>query len=393
MSSRSRERDRLIAAYQDRFIDMLRIYRALDSAGLEDAFRATPRHRFVHHYLDTRRPKPRMVRVDPQRPSVAQLERIYRNESLTTHRPPGPLSTISQPSLVGQMLGHLRLRPGMNVLEVGAGTGWVASLIGHLVGRTGSVTTLEVHASVARAARRAVAAAGRDNVTVVTGDGALGHPQTAPFDRIVTSVGSPEVFGAWVDQLKVGGALLLPLQAFPHGHFCLLADLRKSGEHLAGDVIGPTWFIRLEGRRGRSDKAESQTCELFRCATGARRRRRYLAPWACVHRGARPFYRASFLLMAYLEGMRVDQDEKSVLVTSRQSEGFCLLSDGHVQVLGDAAIYDEFDRVSRQWLALGTPGANRYRIEVWPKHARKRRPRHGWLVSRDHSLLVFRLKA
>ena len=392
VSSGSQQRDELIAAYQDRFIDMLRMYHALEGEGLEDAFRATPRHRFVHHYLGTRHPKPRMVKVNPRRPSVAQLERIYSNEALTTHRPPGPFSTISQPSLVGQMLGLLRLKVGMNVLEVGAGTGWVAAMMGRLVGPSGSVTSVDLHAPVALAARRAVAAAGPDNVTVVTGDGALGHLKTAPFDRIVTSVGSPEVFGAWMDQLKDGGALLLPLQAIPHGQFCLLADLRKSGEHLAGDVIGPAWFIRFEGSRGRGDESERQARELFRRATSARVRRKHLAPWACVHPAARPFYRSSLLLMAYLEGMRVDQDEKSILVTSPQSEGFCLLKDGHVQVLGDEATYDELIHVSRQWLARGAPGAQRYRVEVWPKHARKRKPQNGWLVSRDQSLLLFRMK-
>jgi protein-L-isoaspartate(D-aspartate) O-methyltransferase len=392
VSRRAQRRDELMAAYQDRFIDMLRMHHALEGEGLEDAFRATPRHRFVHHYLDASRHKPRMVKVDPRRPSVAQLARIYSNEALTTHRAPSLLSTISQPSLVGQMLGYLQLKAGMDVVEVGAGTGWVAALIGRLVGPTGSVTSLDLHAPVARAARRVVAAAGPGNVTVVTGDGALGYPKTAPFDRIVTSVGTPEVFGTWMDQLKEGGALLLPLQAIPHGQFCLLAALWKSGEHLAGDVVGPAWFIPLEGGRGRNDESDSQARELFKRASCVRRGRRHLAPWACMHPGARPAYRASLLFMAYLEGMRIERDEKSVLVASQQSEGLCLLEDGHVQVLGDEAAYDEFISVSRQWLALGAPGAQAYRVEVWPKRARKRRPQNGWLVGRDQSLLLFNLK-
>jgi protein-L-isoaspartate(D-aspartate) O-methyltransferase len=386
------QRDELIAAYQDRFIDMLGMHRALEGAGLEAAFRATPRHRFVHHYYDVRRPKPRMVTVDPGRPSAAQLERIYSNDALATHRPPDPLSTISQPSLVGQMLGLLRLEAGMNVLEVGAGTGWVAALIGRLVGPTGSVTGIELHAPVARAARRAVAAAGPDNVTVITGDGALGHPKAAPFDRIIMSVGAPEVFGTWVDQLKDGGLLLLPLQAMPHAAFCLLVALRKSGEHLAGDVVSPAWFVRFGGTRGVDDGGEGRTRELLRQANGAPKRRKRLAPWACVSSEARRFYRAKLLFMAYLEGMRVVQDDKAILLTSPRSEGFCLLEDAHVQVMGDEAIYDELIAVARRWLALGAPGAESYRLEVWPERARKRAPRDGWLVRRDESLLLFRLK-
>lgn len=91
MTSHFKQRDELIAAYQDRFIDMLQMYHALEGEGLEDAFRATPRHRFVHHYLDTRRPRPRMAKVDPRRPSVAQLEQIYSNEG--SPNPRGTRST------------------------------------------------------------------------------------------------------------------------------------------------------------------------------------------------------------------------------------------------------------------------------------------------------------
>lgn len=393
VTSPSQQRDRLIASYEDRFIDMLRMYKALDGEGLEDAFRETPRHRFVHHYLDAKRKKPRMVKVHPGRPSVAQLERIYSNEALTTHRPPGPLSTMSQPSLVGQMLGTLQLKPGMNVLEVGAGTGWNAALLGRIVGATGSVTSVELHAAVAHEARRAVAAAGPSNVRVITGDGALGHPENAPFDRIVTTVGSPEIFRTWVDQLKEGGTLLLPLQAIPHGPFCLLAVLRKSGKHLAGEVVGPAWFIRLEGQNGQHQASKRGTDDLFARASGARKRRKSLAPWTCVHPGARPFYRSSLLFMAYLEGMRIEQNDNTVIVASDRSAGFCLLQNGHIQVLGDPATYDEFMYISRRWLDLGAPDARRYRFEAWPREVRKRRPKNGWLVRRDESQLLFRLKA
>jgi protein-L-isoaspartate(D-aspartate) O-methyltransferase len=323
VTSRSQQRDRLIASYEDRFIDMLQMYRALDADGLEEAFRETPRHRFVHHYLDARRKKPRMVKVDPDRPSVAQLERIYSNEALTTHRPPGRLSTISQPALVGQMLGALQLKPGLNVLEVGAGTGWNAALMGRIVGPAGSITSVELHAAVAQEARRALAAAGPGNVKVVRRDGALGHPESAPFDRIVTTVGTPEIFRTWMDQLKEGGTMLLPLQAIPHGGFCLLAVLRKSGEHLAGEVVGPAWFIRLEGHNSQEQARMRRAHDLFERASSARRGRKCLAPWACVHPGARPVYRSSLLFMAYLEGMRIEQHDKTVIVASDDSEGFC----------------------------------------------------------------------
>ncbi len=392
MNRRSRERDELVAEYQNRFIDMLRMQGALSADGLESAFRATPRHRFVHHYLDTKRKKPRMVKVNPDRPSATQLERIYSNEALTTHRPPGPLSTISQPSLVGHTLRQMRLEPGMRVLEIGAGTGWNAALMGRLVGGSGSVTTVELHPAVARQARRALRAAGPRNVKVVTRDGANGHASTAPFDRIVATVGSPDVFDPWMTQLKERGLLVLPLQAIPHGPFCLLAALRKTRGHVRGDAFGPAWFIRLEGpkTRGRARTVDAQ--DSAQQSRGHAKARKHLAPWACVQPGARRFYRDMLMMMAHLEGMSVTYSDKAAHVASQHSDGTCRAEESHVEVRGDSSTYEELLSVTERWLSLGAPGPGLFRVEVWPSSARKRKPKDGWLVRREHCQIIFRLK-
>ena len=392
MTPRSDQRDELVSEFGDRFIDMLRIHEVLGQEGLEIAFRAVPRHRFVRRYLDQRRKKPRMVRVNVDRPTPAQLSSIYRNHSLTTHRPPGPISTVSQPSLVAQMLSLLDLKPGMNVLEIGAGSGWNAALIAHLVGTRGRISSVELVSEVAAEARRAVAREGYRNVEIVTGNGANGHAGGAPFDRIISTVGSPDIFPTWVNQVKEGGKLLVPLQAFPHGPFCLMSLFKKRGTHLVGDVHGHAWFILLQGEDGAGADVEVEVQDRLKTARGKKKGRKKLAPWACVHPGAIPHHRANLLFMAYLEGMRIEQHQKTFLLSSPDADGYCIVEDDSLQPLGRRDVHDQFMEIAEQWLASGAPGVTNYRIEVWPRTARKRRPRSGWLVEREHSKLILRLK-
>jgi protein-L-isoaspartate O-methyltransferase len=87
-------------------------------------------------------------------------------------------SSASQPSVVTDMLSALELEPGMRVMEIGTGTGWNAALLAHRVGAA-NVTTIEIDAHVAAGARAALDGAGYRQVTVITGDGALGWPRAA----------------------------------------------------------------------------------------------------------------------------------------------------------------------------------------------------------------------
>ena len=153
------------------FIRMLRATKRLESRRLERAFRAAPRHWFVDR-MHAHSKRPRFIDVNRSRPTRRHLERIYSDEALVTHR--DPPSSTSQPSLVAFMLEALDVRAGARVLEIGAGTGWNAALMAHLVGPSGSVVSVDIQADVARCARRHIKRAGVANVTVATGDGAVG---------------------------------------------------------------------------------------------------------------------------------------------------------------------------------------------------------------------------
>lgn len=138
------------------------------------------------------------------------------------------------------MLGQLDARPGDRVLEIGAGTGYNAALLAELVGETGQVTTIDIDPEVTARARQALDATGCGRVQVITGDGALGDPDRAPYDGIIVTVGPWDLPPAWQDQLAPGGRLVVPLHwrgqarsvAFTHEQ----GFLRASDSQLCGFI-------------------------------------------------------------------------------------------------------------------------------------------------------------
>ena len=388
MTRATERRERLLAELSERFIDMLHGARVLKRPGLEEAFRSVPRHLFVDRYYDERGGKSRLVNVDPRRPTPAQLKRIYRNVVLASHRPP-KVSAMSQPSLVAQMLSELRLEPGMRVLEIGAGTGWNAALLGHLVGPKGHVCSVDVDSDVTRRARRHIRRMGIRNVTVVTSDGFKGYRKGAPYDRIITTVACPDVSPAWADQLRDGGVLLVTLQDMPGTQACLLARLVKREGHLKGSVVDLPWFMLLRDAHGELIGVPSKSAD--KANEGGRRSKR-LAPWISWHPMPNVYRARDILFLAYLEGMRVEQVDGEFVLSCAEGDGVCVTAEEHVEVFGGDGAYDALEAASRRWLKLGAPSRRDYRLEVWPKRVTKRRPKNGWLVQRNHSQLIFRRK-
>lgn len=115
--------------------------------------------------------------------------------------------------VVSRMTAALRLKPTARVLHVGTGTGYIAAVLGHLAGE---VHTVERIASRAELARRRFQALGYRNIHVKTGDGTRGWPEHAPFDAVLVSASAARVPKPLLDQLKVGGILVMPLGSPVH---------------------------------------------------------------------------------------------------------------------------------------------------------------------------------
>ena len=117
--------------------------------------------------------------------------------------------TISQPYMTALMAESLELTGTQTVLEVGAGSGYAAAVLGALAFR---VVSVEIIPALAQLALENLHRTGRDaNVTVVCGDGSLGYPEAAPFDAISVAAGAPEIPAALLAQLKDPGRLAIPV--------------------------------------------------------------------------------------------------------------------------------------------------------------------------------------
>ncbi|QTD98614.1 methyltransferase domain-containing protein [Streptomyces cyanogenus] len=212
-----------------------------------EAFAAVPRHLFVPYYYVA---GPRgYERRWGENPDLEARERwvrgAYADEPLATRLRDGRLlSSSSQPSLMARMLVALRVRDGDRVLEVGAGTGYNAALLAHRLGADDLVTTIDLEPEITESARQHLAAAGFRPV-VVTGDGARGAPERAPFDRIIATCELPTVPRAWLAQCRPGARVLTPLATG------LLALSVRDAEHAEGRFLPrAAFFVPLRGEGG-----------------------------------------------------------------------------------------------------------------------------------------------
>jgi len=158
--------------------------------------------------------------------------------------------------MVAIMNEALELAPGLKVLEVGAGSGWHAATVAEVVAPSdapketwGHVWTIEIVPELAAMAKRNVEANGfAERVTVLHGDGSLGYPPEAPYDRILVTAAAPDVPRPLLDQLADGGVLLLPVGSI--GFFQTLVRVRKRGGRLEMEDLGGVSFVPLRGVYG-----------------------------------------------------------------------------------------------------------------------------------------------
>ncbi len=152
--------------------------------------------------------------------------------------------TISAPHMVAIMCDLLDIQDGMNVLEIGAGSGYHAAVMAILAG-SGHVYAVEVIESLASFARDNLKKAGIKNVTVIVEDGSLGLPGFAPYDRISVAAASPEILDTLTDQLKVGGKLVIPV-----GKYYQELYLVTKTDGLKKEAKGGVIFVPLLGKKG-----------------------------------------------------------------------------------------------------------------------------------------------
>ena len=205
------------ARERERMVDEQLARRGITDARVLDVMRRIPRHRFVEEGL---------------------THGAYEDHPL----PIGEGQTISQPYIVALMTALLELTGQEKVLEVGTGSGYQTAVLGALTRRVCSIERLP---RLAERARATLEALGVQNVWIRVGNGALGWPDEAPFDRILVAAGGPSVPPPLVEQLAEGGRMVLPVGS-PEDQ--VLTVVERVGGQTQTRQAGECKFVKLVGK-------------------------------------------------------------------------------------------------------------------------------------------------
>ena len=201
---------------RDRMVREQLSARDINDRRVLEAMRSVPRHLFV---------------PEPQR------RQAYADHPL----PIGYSQTISQPYIVAFMTQALDVQPEHKVLEIGTGSGYQAAILARLVR---AVYTIEIVAPLAERARVTLQELGFSNVHVKAGNGYLGWPEEAPFDRIIVTAAPEEVPPALIAQLKIGGRMAIPVGATSQE----LRILRRTADGVETLDTLPVRFVPMTGK-------------------------------------------------------------------------------------------------------------------------------------------------
>jgi len=153
--------------------------------------------------------------------------------------------TISAPHMVAVMSEYLDVRDGQKILEIGAGSGYQAAILSKMAPR-GKIYTVEVVPELTEFAKKNLA--DYKNVHVFSGDGSIGLPEYAPYDRVIATAGCPSIPKPWMDQLKENGRIVAPVGGMYEQRLILLE--KKNGKILETDLNFPCVFVPLRGLYG-----------------------------------------------------------------------------------------------------------------------------------------------
>jgi protein-L-isoaspartate(D-aspartate) O-methyltransferase len=296
------------------------------------------------------------------------------------------ISSLSAPIVVALMLVELGLRPGLRVLEIGAGSGYHAALMATLVANAADVTSLDIDAALVSETRARLDRLGFGALTVLAVDGAEGAPERAPFDRIVATVGCVDLAPAWLTQLAPGGGLLVPLE---HGNLHPRVAVHFD-DAVTGRFTGHSGFVRMQGRQEASrlwpfpPTLEPDTTE----ALGSELRGA-LAPPGPTH----PHRMSGLWNLAVYLALR---DRRAAGVGLIEHDSSAVVHGDELFVSGPRGpvLRDRLMAVAADWLGLGALGIERYAMQFVGRStsASEHPPDHPtgpWRIERiDHCQIV-----
>ncbi|MFC5752103.1 methyltransferase domain-containing protein [Actinomadura rugatobispora] len=284
-----------------------------------------------------------------------------------------PTSSSSAPSVMRHMINALDVEPGMRVLEIGTGTGYNAAMLAEIASAV-NVTTVEVDAGIADHARQALNAAGFP-VTVITGDGAAGYPENAPYDRVIVTASVSDVPYAWVVQTAAHGRVLMPWGSDLYSGGVLLTLTVGTDGTADGRFTRAVAFMRLREQRPRHVpwRDDEGKGDYLQRATG-------VFPHEVFEAGSEARFAVGARLPGVTDGRTRNEDGSHTFRLSHHETGSwaaCTPSDDEHRVRqhGPRRLWDELERAYAWWHDSGKPGPTRFGLTVTPEG------QHVWLDS------------
>lgn len=198
-----------------------------------------------HGYLRSERVKEAILRV-PRENFIPPCYRDYAYLEVPLPLP-GEEATISCPHSYPLFYEHMGLGQGHRFLEVGLGSGYGAAIAREVVGPEGLVVSIEIDTLTYEFAKKNLHEAGYDDVVLVKGDGGLGYPKMAPYDRICITAACVEIPSPLIEQLKEGGRLVAPLKEYGVQNLVMLEKIEGG---LKRKTIAEVLYMALRGSYG-----------------------------------------------------------------------------------------------------------------------------------------------
>lgn len=362
-----------LGARIDRLAGQLAASGDLTEPHWRQALHEVPRHLFVPA-VALALPDGAPFAIDREAAPGRWWDAVYSNVPLVTQADDGagnvaagdgmPTSSCSAPDAVIDYLERLGPQPGDRVLEIGTGTGWTAALLCWRCGEE-NITSIEIDPDVASAATASLKAAGCAP-RLVTGDGAAGFADGAPYDRVHSTCAVRRIPHAWVAQTRPGGVIVSPYEpAFGEGHLVKL-HVQRDGTAIGGFPVGAAYMMMRSQRHPRPAVKEwARHCaglSYHMTAVNPRTLASDMPPGACLAISAQapgiiavPGDASLWLLDAAGPGSSWASAD---FAEAEAGSGFT------VRQAGTRRLWDEAVDAWFTWLSRGSPGRDRFGLTV-----------------------------
>ena len=393
-----------VVKHQQQLLEQTRYiyYRTPISEETATAYLATPRHAFVKRYREWGTTEWHEVHAGNLAEYIATL---YTNKPLILFGEDDDniSSTISQPAFVLRMLDLLQLRPGQTVFELGTGSGWNAALMGHLVGPTGHVYSLEIIPEVAEVATESIEALGIANVQIIPADGGEGYAAGAPYDRAVFTAGAYDLPPQFYAQVKDGGLLLAVIKN--EGGDDNLFLLRKTHDHFESLESMLCGFVQLRGK-SQLDSLEPITIETLPEWPELQDKEVARMPFWWGGKGEEGYLWHTLGIRSFLgitepsfhtfKTTKTDErfrEDHYFGLWDRENDSLVLAKDDWLISYGNEMAKARLLQQVRKWVELGMPTAASFRLHVYLREYPLAAGENQWIVKRKESQFLWSLEA